>query len=126
MAQKILVIDDDPSVVEIIQLTLESEGFQVSTATDSLEGVGMARREKPDLIFLDLSMPGLNGVEVCAQLKSDPRTKAIPIVMISARTFKEDVRRGLEAGVEAYVTKPFDPLTLRDVIQNILKRKISQ
>jgi CheY-like chemotaxis protein len=65
-------------------------------------------------------------VEVCAQLKDDPRTKTIPIVMISARTFKEDVRKGLEAGVEAYITKPFDPLTLRDVIQNILKRKGSR
>ncbi len=122
MLRKILVIDDDPSVVEIIRLALESDGFKVVTTTDGPEGVKLAQRENPDLIFLDMSMPELNGLEVCAKLKSDLQTQKIPVVMISARTFKEDIRKGLEVGGEAYITKPFDPLTLRDVIGNVLKK----
>lgn len=120
MTRRILVIDDEESVVDIIRLTLEADGFEVKTALTGASGVALAKQDKPDLIFLDIMMPELNGLEVCAQLKEDPQTSDIPIVIISVKTLKEDIQRGLEVGASAYITKPFDPLTLRDVITNLL------
>jgi DNA-binding response OmpR family regulator len=106
---RILVADDDPVILRLIEINLSLEGFDVQLAEGGEEAIEKARDEQPDLILLDVMMPGVTGWEAAKRLKDDPETTDIPIVFLSARTQEEDRRRGEELGVAAYVTKPFDP-----------------
>ncbi len=106
---QILVADDDPVILRLIEINLSLEGFDVELAEGGEVAIEKAKAEQPDLILLDVMMPGVTGWEAAKRLKDDPETTDIPIVFLSARTQDEDRRRAEELGVAAYVTKPFDP-----------------
>jgi DNA-binding response OmpR family regulator len=117
---RVLVVDDDPVIVRLLEVNFEMEGFQVVTAVDGQDGVDKARSEQPDVVVSDVMMPKLNGLELTAALKADDTTKHIPIVLLSAKAQVDDVRAGLEAGADDYVTKPFEPLDLIDRVTKLL------
>ena len=122
MQQTILVVDDEPDIVEIIQYNLEKSGFNVIIAEDGPIAVEKARDELPDLIILDLMLPGLEGTDVCRILKQDERTRSIPILMLTAKSEEIDRVIGLELGADDYVVKPFSPREIALRIRNILRR----
>ncbi len=117
--KKILVIDDEPKIVEICQDYLKAAGFEVVTANNGLTGLAAARREKPDLIVLDLMMPGMDGLDVCRALR---REGDIPIIMLTARVEESDKLVGLELGADDYITKPFSPRELAARVRVVLRR----
>jgi len=102
---KILLIDDAPDIAAIM---LKSRGYQVDIAKDGLEGIEKAKSDHPDLILLDIMMPGMDGYEVCAKLKVDPDVKGIPIIMLTARDDSESVTKCFEIGAGDYIVKPFN------------------
>jgi DNA-binding response OmpR family regulator len=120
MAKKILIADDEEDVKCVLQMFLESKGYRVCTAYDGLDAIDQTRREKPDLILLDIMMPLLDGFEVCKKLKADPETAAIPVVMVSASSYAESVQKGLDAGACEYIVKPFEPVDLDKLIHKVL------
>lgn len=117
---KILITDDDPVIIELLQVNLQFEGYDVITAADGQEAVERAHDEHPDLMILDIMMPRMDGWTARAELLKDPRTAEIPVIFLSARAQQADLRKGYEAGVAAYVTKPFEPVELLDLIAQIL------
>jgi CheY-like chemotaxis protein len=116
----ILVIDDDPVIQKLLSVNFEMEGYRVVTASDGVEGLAQVGVAKPDIILLDVMMPRMDGLAVARKLKSDPATKGIPIVLLSAKAQSTDIQSGLEAGAEDYVTKPFDPLELLDKVAALI------
>jgi DNA-binding response OmpR family regulator len=119
MKPRILVADDDPVILRLLEVNLGLEGFEVETANRGEDAVERARQIQPDVVILDVMMPGMTGYDVAGRLKEDPSTAAIPIVFLSARTQEEDRVRGRELGVAAYVTKPFDPGDLMDIVRRL-------
>jgi CheY-like chemotaxis protein len=117
---RILVADDDPVILRLLQVNFNLEGYEVHTATRGEEALEKAKEHLPDIILLDVMMPGVDGWEVCRRLKEDHATAAIPVIFLSARAQDQDRRRGFELGVVAYVTKPFDPGELIEVVQRSL------
>ena len=117
---KILVVDDEMHIIRIVKYKLESAGYNVFTAINGEEALKVAREEMPDLIFLDIMMPGINGYEVCSQLKNDPKTKDIIIIMLTAKGQESDKIKGLEVGVDEYITKPFSPQDILDRVRDLL------
>jgi CheY-like chemotaxis protein len=109
MKERILAIEDDVRVLGMLKKRLEFLGYEVITAQDGNDGLRLARTENPDLIVLDLILPGLNGYEVCAMLKGDRQRRDIPIIMLTARSQEKDAAEGKRVGADAYVTKPYDP-----------------
>jgi DNA-binding response OmpR family regulator len=122
VATTVLAIDDEPDVLELVEYNLKHDGFQVITARDGPTGLDAARRKKPDAILLDVMLPGLDGIEVCRQLKSNEATSSIPVIMLSARGEESDVVVGLAVGAEDYVSKPFRPRELTARIRAALRR----
>jgi len=122
----ILVVDDERDLVDLISYNLTRHGFGVLTALDGNDAIDVATRELPDLICLDLMMPGLDGIEVARRLKSDPRTNQIPIVMLTAKGEETDVVVGLTIGADDYVTKPFSMKILLARISTVLRRNEPQ
>ena len=120
---KILVIEDDDDIQELITYNLVREGYLVSSTTSGEAGLEAARRSAPDLVLLDLMLPGIDGLEVCRMLRADHRTAAVPIVMLTAKGEETDVVTGLEVGADDYITKPFSPKVVVARIRNILRRK---
>ncbi len=118
----VLVIDDEAAIRLLCRVNLEAEGLAVLEAADGRAGVDCARAERPDLILLDVMMPGLDGWQAAEELVDDERTREIPIVFLTARADFRDRERGLEAGGIAYLTKPFNPLELAPLIRNLLER----
>jgi len=121
--EKILVVDDEEDILELVRYNLAKNGYKsvcVGTGEDALKA---AKSESPDLIILDLMLPGLDGLEVCKILKADSRTSAIPIVMVTAKGEEADVVAGLELGADDYVTKPFSPRILLARLRAVLRRK---
>ncbi len=119
---KILVIEDEPDILELIAYNLRREDFQVDLARDGRQGLDAARRERPDLVILDLMLPDTDGLAVAARLKADPAFMAIPIIMVTARGEERDVVRGLEAGADDYLPKPFGPRELVARVRAVLRR----
>ena len=119
MAAKILVVDDDPAINEMLTIVLEAEGFQTSSVTDGAEAVGAFQSFDPDLILLDLMLPGVNGIDICREIR---KQSAVPIVMLTAKTDTVDVVLGLESGADDYITKPFKPKELIARIRARLRR----
>ena len=117
----ILVIDDLPENVFMLQDRLENEGYNIITAYDGKAGIEKARSEMPDLILLDIMMPGITGIEACKILVNDDRTKHIPIILVTAKGGAEDTREGLEAGAFDYIKKPFNRIELLARVQSALK-----
>ena len=122
MAEKprILLVDDEPSIVKMVGKRLEIEGFEVVVAVDGQEGLTKAQAEHPDLIILDLMLPKLNGYEVCTMLKQDTRYQRIPIVLFTAKAQEKDEKLGMECGANAYVRKPFRAQELLEKIRGLL------
>jgi len=121
MSKKLLLVDDEKDMVFAVKLQLEAYGYEVTTATDGQEALEKARREKPDLIILDLMLPKIDGYKVCRMLKFDEKYKKIAIVMFTARVQKSDEKIGFEVGADAYITKPFEPQVLLAKIKELLK-----
>lgn len=121
--KRILIVDDEPDMMEAIKFRLEESKYEVLMATDGEEGLKRAREEKPDLIILDLIIPKVNGYDICRKLKLDEKYKGIPIVMFTARHQPDDIRFGFAQGADAYVVKPFDPKILMGKISELLKKK---
>lgn len=119
-----MVVDDEEEVLALMSATLEGgEGFKVLLARDGAEALEMARREKPDLLFLDIMMPKLNGYEVCRELKKDPATASITIIMLTALAQDSERAKAMEAGADGYFTKPFSPTALLNKVEEVLERK---
>lgn len=119
--KRILVVDDQPDNVFILQDRLENYGFEVITAYDGPSGIEKAVSEQPDLILLDVMMPGMSGFEVCKNLVENPSTKIIPIILVTALTSAEDIEEGLQAGAYDYIKKPFNKVELLARINSALK-----
>jgi len=119
--KKILLVDDERDLVETVTFRLEAGGYEVLPAYDGQEGLDKARKEKPDLIILDLMLPKMDGYKVCRMLKFDEKYKKIPIIMFTARAQQSDIEMGKEVGADAYVTKPFEPQALLGKIKELLK-----
>ena len=119
--KRILVIDDLPENVFMLQDRLEHEGYEVITAYDGKGGIEKAQTELPDLILLDVMMPGINGFEVCKTLVNDKKTSDIPIILVTAKTGAEDTKEGLDAGAYDYIKKPFNKIELFARVKSALK-----
>jgi len=124
--KNILVVDDEDDILELINYNLSREGYHVSCATSGEEGLKSARSKLPDLVILDLMLPGVDGLEVCRQIKNDPKTNQIPIVMLTAKGEETDIVTGLELGADDYITKPFSPRVLLARIKTVLRRKTKE
>lgn len=122
MKPKILVVEDDTNLVELITYNLKQEGFDVVTTEDGEEALILADEEKPDLVLLDWMIVNLSGVEVCRRMRREPATANLPIIMLTARTEEADRIRGLEIGADDYITKPFSPRELVARIRAVLRR----
>ena len=119
---RVLVIDDEAPIRLLCRVNLEAAGIEVSEAEDGKSGLDVARAERPDVILLDVMMPGMDGWQVFEQLLQDQSTSKIPIVFLTARAELRDQARGLELGGVDYVTKPFNPLNLAPLIEDLLER----
>src|SRR5579883_1559209 len=122
-APTVLVIDDQENIVEFIKLGLKYEGFLVEAAADGPQGLAAAQRINPDLIILDIMLPGMDGLEVCRRLRANPTTKDIPILMLTAKDDVSDRITGLDTGADDYLTKPFSFEELVARIRAILRRQ---
>src|SRR2546421_6638621 len=122
----VLVVDDDHVILKLLEVNFEMEGFTVVRASDGVEGLEQARAALPDIVVLDVMMPRMTGHEVARALREDPKTAAIPIIFVTARAQSSDVERGMELGVEDYVTKPFDPLDLIARVHTLLARSAAR
>jgi CheY-like chemotaxis protein len=119
-SKRILICDDDPVILRLLQVNLELEGFEVLLGHNGEEAVEIAQSEHPDLIILDIMMPRMDGYQACEKLKSLDATKDIPVVFLSAKAQQSDIERGKSFGVADYLTKPFDPNDLIDVLDRLL------
>ena len=117
------MIDDEPFILMMIEDKLKRAGIEVVALKESVSALDVIRKEKPDLILMDWMMPEISGLEVCKALKADAELKDIPIFMLSAKGQEEDIRRGMEAGVARYLTKPFSPKALLEVVNEELAKK---
>ena len=123
-SKNILVVEDDLDIRELISFNLQIEGHQVFEAKDGEAGIDKAREKLPDLILLDLMLPGIQGLDVCRVIKSDQETKETPIIMVTALGQEEDIVKGLETGADDYITKPFSIKVLIARVNAVLKRSI--
>ena len=121
--EQILVIEDEEDIQELVRYNLSKEGYRVALIASGEEGFKAAKSTHPDLIVLDLMLPGLDGLEICRLLKADPKTNLIPIVMLTAKGEEADIVAGLELGADDYITKPFSPKVLIARLRAVLRRK---
>jgi CheY-like chemotaxis protein len=120
MRYKILVVDDEPALLRLMEFVLAKQGYTMLTATNGEEALQQAREQRPDLIVLDIMMPKLDGYQVAETLRADAELGRIPIIMLSAKAQEEDIERGVAAGVDRYVTKPFSPEQLVELASTYL------
>lgn len=120
--EKILLIEDEKDILELIAFNLECSGYEVIKASNGEDGLKRAQNEEPDIILLDLMLPGMDGFDVCRELKQDKNTRRIPVIMLTARGEDSDIVSGLELGAEDYITKPFSPKILIARIRTVLRR----
>ena len=120
--KKIVIVEDEADILEVIEYNLRREGYHVMSSRDGVEGLQLIRREAPDLVLLDLMLPGLDGIEVCRKLKADSLTALIPIIMVTAKGEEIDIVLGLGVGADDYVPKPFSPKELLARVRAVLRR----
>ncbi len=120
--ETVLVVEDDENIQELIRVNLEREGYRAMVASTGEEGLRAARAEPPDLMLLDLMLPGLDGLEVCRMMKADTSVRGVPIIMVTAKGEEADVVAGLELGADDYVTKPFSAKVLLARVRAALRR----
>jgi DNA-binding response OmpR family regulator len=123
MPSKILVIEDDPGALKLAADALQQEGYQVLTATNGVEGLKRAQEEEPDLLILDVLLPGMDGFELCHRLKNAPTTAKLPILILSAKSRESDRKMGLAVGADQYLAKPTGPAELVSNVGRLLKGK---
>ena len=119
---KILIVEDEANIRQLVRYNLEKEGFQIIEAVDGLQGVKLAKIEKPDLVLLDLMLPEMDGLEVCRNIKGNTGTSSLPIIMLTAKSEEIDKVIGLELGADDYMTKPFSPRELVARVKAVLRR----
>ena len=124
--KNILVVEDDPGIKELISFNLSNQGHQVFEANNGELGIEKARKKLPDLILLDLMLPGIHGLDVCRIIKADQETKDIPIIMVTAMGQEEDIVKGLETGADDYITKPFSIKVLLARVSAVLRRSFEE
>ena len=117
---KVLIADDAEGIRSVIRLTLEGGRFDILEAEDGAQAIHLARQEQPDMLFLDWSMPGTSGIDVCRELRSDPRTAGAKIVMVTGRAGEDEQVAAFAAGADDYITKPFSPLELLGKVSEVL------
>ena len=120
--QKIVAIEDEPDILEIIKYNLEKESYEFIGETDGEEGLNLVRRELPDLVLLDVMLPGIDGLEICRRLKYEAATREIPVIMVTAKSEESDIVLGLEVGADDYLSKPFGPRELVARVRAVLRR----
>ena len=120
MTKKILVADDDPAIQKVLFQTFKLEGYEVATASDGEEALTELEGELPDVVVLDVMMPKLDGFDVLKRIRANPRTKALPVILLTARSSQEDVWQGWQSGVDYYMTKPFDVEDLLRFLAHVL------
>ena len=123
MAATILVVEDEPAIQELIAYNLKQAGHQPLRADNAEQALNLVANALPDLVLLDWMLPGLSGIEFARRLRADKRTRAIPIIMLTARTDEQDKLQGLETGADDYITKPFSPRELNARIKAVLRRR---
>ncbi len=121
----ILVVDDEEDIVELVELNLLREGYKALTCGTGEQALEIARSKIPNLIILDLMLPGIDGLEVCKRLRSDPKTERIPIIILSAKGEEADIVTGLELGADDYVTKPFSGKVLVARVRRVLRKTVT-
>ena len=119
--KRILIVDDEQDIVSLIKLSLDLANFDTLEALSGIEALTLLKKEKPDLILLDIMMPEMDGYEVCRRIKKDKALKKIPVVMLTAKGQKDDAEQGLDSGAEDYIIKPFDPYELGERVREMLK-----
>jgi len=122
---QVLVADDDPNICDLISFKLSQSGYAVRTCGDGVAALREAREHRPQLIVLDVGMPGMSGLDVCRALRADPETAKIPIIMLTAFAHEHDVEAGFAAGADDYVQKPFSPRELASRVEAVLSRSRS-
>ncbi|MCP4708403.1 MAG: response regulator, partial [Planctomycetes bacterium] len=122
LKKKILIVDDEQDILELLDYNLRREGYEVIKAKTGEEALGIAGSTLPDLIILDLMLPGIDGLKVCGRLKKESKTQIIPIIMLTAKGEEIDIVTGLELGADDYITKPFSPKVLLARVQAVLRR----
>lgn len=120
---RIILIEDEEEIASLIKLQADLSGYKLHVEVDGLNGFRAIEREKPDLVILDIMLPGQNGLDVCRKMKHDPKLKDIPVILISAKSEELDVILGLELGADDYVTKPFSPKVLFSRVKTVLRRQ---
>jgi DNA-binding response OmpR family regulator len=123
MAKRILLVEDDPAVLRAVSYMLGKEGYEVLTASNGLDGLTKAKGESPDLLILDVMLPGIDGFEICHRLRAEPQTAQLPILMLSAKGQAADKSMGLQVGANEYLTKPVERLVLLGKIEALLGAK---
>jgi two-component system, OmpR family, alkaline phosphatase synthesis response regulator PhoP len=123
MPGKVLVIDDDPNAVSILQIILEDKGYEMIWANDGETAIQKVYEQNPDVIMLDVMMPGMDGYQVCEVLKNNPKTKDIPVIMLTAKDMGEDVEKALSKKVDWYIAKPYDSKYLVNKIETFIKKR---
>jgi CheY-like chemotaxis protein len=122
MPYRILVVDDEPTLVRLMEFILAKQGHTMLVANNGEEALEKARSERPDLILLDIMMPRIDGYDVARTIRADPQIRETPIIMLSAKAHDEDIEKGMEVGVNEYITKPFAPDRLVEVVNDYLSR----
>lgn len=120
MAKKILIADDEPDILKVVKMRLETQGYDVVSASDGQKALDMVKSENPDLVILDIIMPKIDGCTLFKMLRADPLCMDIPVIMLTASTELNDVKRCISEGAEAYLTKPFKADTLLGIIKGLL------
>ncbi len=123
MEKKILVIEDDPATSRLVDYSLRHEGYQVISAFNGLEGIRKAKNEAPDLVILDVMLPGMDGFEICHRLRAEPATAQLPILMFSAKAQEIDKETGLKVGADGYLAKPAAPAEIVSQVGKLLAQK---
>lgn len=125
MSSKILIADDEPNILVSLEFLMKREGFDVSVARDGVEALAAIREQQPELVLLDVMMPGsLDGYQVCQKIRQEPGLCNIPVILLTARGQQADFEMGRQAGADAYLTKPFSPLELIDTVDSQLARTV--
>lgn len=121
--RKILIVEDEESLLKLESILLTTRGYNVTGVSDGLTALREVEENRPDLVLLDIMMPGIDGFEVCRRLKENTKTKSIPVVMLTAKKSSADQARGVEVGADAYVTKPFKSGRIIEIIEGLLKKE---
>jgi DNA-binding response OmpR family regulator len=121
-ATTVLVVEDDPVILRLLEVNFELEGFRVLTAHDGAQGIEIVRAERPDVIISDIMMPRVSGLELVQAVRADAELAGTPIILLSAKAQSADLKAGLDAGADDYITKPFEPLDLVDRVNALLTR----